>query len=141
MEHTVKLDVANPQGQSASSDDFPVRLRRGDSFTIACGNLRLDDDATPAVFAAGDVLTFTLRQHPAEVGWCDERCLIFQLAGTFTIGQRTALFAVTPGDWGTLSRFMFLTERDCPADIQLVRSDGSTYTLWAQRVVVEPDVT
>lgn len=132
------LDLLAPAGVPAS-DDFPLKLRRGDTATLQASGFR-NDDGSDAAWIAGDVLTFTMAIHPHDTQVREAcpfvSCQVIQVTGTFTVGQATATFAIAPSDWPS-----WILRGSFPADVQLKRASGDVFTLFFGVVEVEQDVT
>jgi len=144
----MRADVTNPDESEfpGTTGDQPLRLRRGDSANLHVAGFRTGD-GTPAVWATGDVLTFTLRDG-LDSPKADRSRQLIQHVGTYTVGQATATVAIMPADWLPATEGISASFDDRPrvgreavADLQLTRADGSVWTLWQSAVIVEPDVT
>ena len=112
-------------------------LRRGDTELLDISGL-LSAAGTPDVFAAGDVVRFTLKRRHSDSGAYVAVASDGTAPGvTLTLGTATGLVTIRPADWNVSALPAAVT---AVYDLELTRA-GSTTTLLSGECVIRPDVT
>lgn len=114
-------------------------MTRGDDRVLDISNLRTTDNV-PAVFAAGDVVRFTLKRYPSSP---DSRALLTKTSAdggvTLAIGDSVGAVHIHAADWVGV----VIPQRTVAVyDLELTAaSTGAVTTIASGQVDVLPDVT